>query len=484
MPSSPGPAVSPRTSGADSDAALTFGLSRDAGARPSGRRKKAHPTAVRTAETERVRAQPTQLSKDRFRGLGAQEGTAVEPDSFSSGSTVVAAYQVGRFIDGGALAIGFSTTKNAGKTWRSGLLPSLSRAAKPSGEAEFVADPSVAFDAKHGYWMIASLAALPTADTVLISRARNGLAWQAPITAVRSEGLDKSWIACDNWSSSPNRGSCYLTFLDASIGAILMRTSKDGGATWSRSVVAFSGRSANLSVNGAQPLIRPNGTVIVAFTALADVPSPGRHHISVVRSTDGGATFGSQQDVGFIEGQSFFILGVRAPQFVSGDVDSGGTVYLTWHDCPAYECAGNEIVFSRSADGLGWSTPRPLPAAVGRKGDDAFLPGLAVEPGTRGVKARLAVAYYSMRCSGVTICELDAFLTTSPDGGRTWKMPERLNPKTMKLHWLADTNFGRMVGDYISTSFAAGRPVPVLALAGAPSGGRFNEAIFASSTRR
>jgi hypothetical protein len=37
-----------------------------------------------------------------------------------------------------------------------------------------------------------------------------------------------------------------------------------------------------------------------------------------------------------------------------------------------------------------------------------------------------------------------------------------------------------MVGDYISTSFVGPRPVPVLALANAPSGGRFNEAIFAS----
>jgi hypothetical protein len=37
-----------------------------------------------------------------------------------------------------------------------------------------------------------------------------------------------------------------------------------------------------------------------------------------------------------------------------------------------------------------------------------------------------------------------------------------------------------MVGDYISTSFAGRRPVPVLALAGPPARGRFNEAIFAS----
>jgi hypothetical protein len=441
-----------------------------------------HALTARTAATrrERVRTQPTQLVRDRFRGLGAQEGTAVEPDSASHGSTVVAAYQVGRFVDGGALAIGFATTKNAGQTWRSGLLPSLSQAAKPAGAAEFVADPSVAFDAKHGYWLIASLTALPTANAIVISRSRNGLNWQAPITATRSDNLDKSWVACDNWAGSPNRGTCYLAFLDGTTDAIVMRTSRDAGKTWSRSVVVAYGSKAHQSINGALPLIRPNGTVVVAFTALAGVPADGRHRIAVVRSTDGGASFGDQQTVGYIEAQGFFIFGMRAPQFPSGDVDAGGTVYLTWHDCPDYACDGNKVVFSRSADSISWSTPQSLPAAAGRAGDDAFLPALAVAPGTRGAKARLAVTYYSMRCSGLSTCALDAFLAGSADGGRTWKAPQRLNPSTMKLYWLADTNLGRMVGDYISTSFAGSRPIPVLALAGAPSGGRYNEAIFAS----
>ncbi len=49
------------------------------------------------------------------------------------GSRVVAAYQVGRFIDGAALAIGLSSSNNAGQTWRWGLLPSLSRAARRRG---------------------------------------------------------------------------------------------------------------------------------------------------------------------------------------------------------------------------------------------------------------------------------------------------------------------------------------------------------------
>ncbi len=56
-----------------------------------------------------------QLSRDPFRGLGAQEGTEVEPDSFSRGSVVVAAFQVGRSVTGGALAIGYSTARKCGQ---------------------------------------------------------------------------------------------------------------------------------------------------------------------------------------------------------------------------------------------------------------------------------------------------------------------------------------------------------------------------------
>src|SRR5262245_20593053 len=43
--------------------------------------------------------------------------TEVEPDTFSNGSTIVAAYQVGRIFDGGACATGFATSTNNGATW-------------------------------------------------------------------------------------------------------------------------------------------------------------------------------------------------------------------------------------------------------------------------------------------------------------------------------------------------------------------------------
>mgnify|MGYP003332180845 CR=1 FL=1 len=51
----------------------------------------------------------------------------VEPDSFAYGSTIVAGYQVGRIYDGGACAIGFSTSTDNGATWTSGLLPGITK---------------------------------------------------------------------------------------------------------------------------------------------------------------------------------------------------------------------------------------------------------------------------------------------------------------------------------------------------------------------
>jgi hypothetical protein len=50
----------------------------------------------------------------------------------------------------------------------------------------------------------------------------------------------------------------------------------------------------------------------------------------------------------------------------------------------------------------------------------------------------------------------------------------------MTLSWLANTNQGRMVGDYIATSILLSKAQTVFALAGAPSStGVFNEAMFA-----
>jgi hypothetical protein len=69
---------------------------------------------------------------------------------------------------------------------------------------------------------------------------------------------------------------------------------------------------------------------------------------------------------------------------------------------------------------------------------------------------------------------------SSQNGGQTWTRPTRV-AGPMKLSWLANTTQGRMVGDYISTSFVNGKAYSAFAVAVAPNGAVFNESMFTPS---
>ncbi len=78
---------------------------------------------------------------------------------YAFGSTVVATFQAGRFFSGGGSSnIGWATSTDAGATWTSGFLPSLTIYATPPGPAARATDPAVSFDRKSGTWLIATLA--------------------------------------------------------------------------------------------------------------------------------------------------------------------------------------------------------------------------------------------------------------------------------------------------------------------------------------
>src|SRR5258708_24314542 len=66
------------------------------------------------------------ISRDPFSNSTSQHHTQVEPDTFSSGSTVVSAFQSGRFYaGGGSSGISWATSTNAGLTWQGGTLPGI-----------------------------------------------------------------------------------------------------------------------------------------------------------------------------------------------------------------------------------------------------------------------------------------------------------------------------------------------------------------------
>src|SRR5437763_12499797 len=125
------------------------------------------------------------IATDPFTNSTSQHKTIVEPDSYSFGSTIVSAAQFGRFFDGGASDIGWATSTNNGVSWTSGVMPGITGFTNPPGPYARVSDPSVAFDSRHGVWMISSLAlnARVRGAAVIVSRCPNGgLTWGNPVT--------------------------------------------------------------------------------------------------------------------------------------------------------------------------------------------------------------------------------------------------------------------------------------------------------------
>ncbi len=423
-----------------------------------------------------------QLSTDTIAGGGGQHKTEVEPDSFAFGETVVAVFQVGRVENGGATGIGFSTSADGGRHWRSGLLPGVTSFSPQPGTDPRASDPTVGFDATHGVWLASSLGIASDSFQVLISRSPDGITWSRPVIARQagSGTLDKEWVACDNWPSSPNRGHCYLSYLDLSSGIIVTQTSTDGGLTWGSPVPTSLQPPKGMEANGAQPLPRPDGSLVVVYATISDQGPAFSDEVLAARSTDGGASFEPSVPVSSLSW--FPTSGVRAPPLPSADVASDGRLFVAWQDCRLDpSCQRNRILLSTSPDGQTWTAPAPVGPAT--PGADQVVPGLAVDPATSGPAQRLALAYYSLpaACADRPACPgVDAWLTTSADAGTTWSRPQRLDARSMRLDWLPVAE-GRFLGDYISTSFVGGRAVPVYSLAVPPVGQEFRQAIMALS---
>jgi len=94
-----------------------------------------------------------------------------------------------------------------------GFLPGLTKGGG-TGHYDAISDPAVAYDAKHNVWMISSLPISNTLQTpaVVVSRSLDGgLTWKNPVNVdVASQSSDKNWVVCDNSTTSPFRGHCYM----------------------------------------------------------------------------------------------------------------------------------------------------------------------------------------------------------------------------------------------------------------------------------
>ncbi len=407
----------------------------------------------------------TQISSDPYTNSTSQHKTQVEPDTFSFGSTIVAAQQTGRFFDGGASNICWSTTTDNGASWTNGCLPGITKF--QGGTFDRVSDPSVAYDARHNVWMISSLAISEAGGVhgaaVVTSRSTDGgLTWNNPVTTATGADLDKNWIVCDNTASSPFYGNCYTQWDNhAASNRLQMSTSSDGGLTWG---AAKATRGSNRGLGG-QPVVLPNGTVCVPYYT-------GGTQIGAFRSTNGGGSWSSAVLVMNISVHT--VAGsLRTSALPSAEVDAAGKVYVVVQDASFRSGSSNDIVMSTSTNCSTWTSKVRIPIDATNSGVDHFIPGIAVDRTTSGSTARLGLTYYYYpvaNCTSAT-CLLNVGFIASSNGGTSWSAPTAV-AGPMTLSWLPNTSQGRMVGDYISTSYGSdGLAHGVFMVANVPTAG-------------
>jgi len=405
------------------------------------------------------------ISTDSFHNSSSQHKTEVEPDTYSWGSTMVAAYQVARVDQGGGADLGFSTSTDGGKTWSFGYLPGLTVNYK-HGTYSAASDASVVYDAKHGVWLISSLPIGNSGVNVAVSRSKDGLHWDNPIAVDSSGGDDKNWITCDNNAKSRFYGNCYTEW---DSGTVFMSTSTDGGLTWGPAKTSAD-QAGGL---GAEPLVQPNGQVVVPFLG---------NNMQAFTSTDGGVSWGSSftiANVNTFQGvSSLRSVGLPLP---STGIDKSGKLYVVWSDCSFRSgCSTNDLVMSTSTNGTKWTAPARIPIDGLKSTVDHFIPGLGVDRATSGKTAHLTSTYYyypQADCTDST-CEIHVGFTTSSNGGKTWTAGKDVGAGPMKISWLPASQNGPMLADYLSSSYVNGKAFGVFMVAKAPSGGLFNEAAY------
>jgi hypothetical protein len=256
-----------------------------------------------------------------------------------------------------------------------------------------------------------------------------------------------------------------------------MSTSTDGGNTWGS---AKSPQNQSFSALGGQPLVQPNGNVIVPIYG-TDLTT-NKDHIYAYTSTNGGTSWNDPVAVSPV---TYHIQQAtyRGGSLPSAEIDQTGTVYVVWTDCRfETNCSADDIVMSTSTDGTNWTAVQRIPIDAIGSGVDHFTAGIAVDKNTASSQAHLALAFYyfaNTNCTNST-CQLYAGFVSSVNGGASWSSNVQL-AGPMSLKWLANTTSGYMIGDYISTSISGSQAFPGIPVAFAPQRKTLQEFMYTAA---
>jgi hypothetical protein len=179
-------------------------------------------------------------------------------------------------------------------------------------------------------------------------------------------------------------------------GDIMFRKSNNSGQNWGEKLTLYSG----IDYGGKYPVVAASGNnVYITYYR----NTTGNSEIFMVKSTNGGVTFGNEVQI------TNSIRLAQVPQIVA----SGDTVLVAYEDRD--DDYDYQIYLLISTDGGStWNDPQNLSQTTG----NARWCNVAMH------NEQLAVAWNEQ--TGATYNELDVFVTFSSDFGATWTTPENI----------------------------------------------------------
>ncbi len=429
----------------------------------------ATPAEAATSVTLDLRVAPDLRLGDDPNQLPPTMRAQAEPHIFRSKvdpEFIVATFQEGRFVDGGAVDCGYSVTHDGGLTWTRALIPNLTTV---TGGPYFRATDPVAGIDLSGTIFLNTEGATDVNfvnGKILVSRSFDGGAtFGAPSVvftpAKNSDFPDKPWMAINTFAGTASVGRILVTwtlFGTTSASPIMRAYSNDHGVTWSSAAAIHA---ASTSAQGSQPVFLPDGRVAIIYWNFGesgysggDTPAPGPEAIDMVLSNDGGVTFGAPTLVTTVAryDQPSIRNGVFLPSATTDRTT--GTLYLVYQGLDTASLP--RIFFTKSTNaGASWSAPI---AVTDNPGTGVFNAAISASPDGQ----TLTVSFYDQRDSGGNTFLCNLYLAQSFDGGATWQPNIRLTSVTTNASLAPLTSSGYMLGDYLGIAETTDVNVPAV----------------------
>ena len=342
-------------------------------------------------------------------------------------------------------------SSNGGATWGQTSLP------LHSGDA-FMSDPTVDWTSDGTAWSMTI--GIDSSQTVLTMRSykstNGGATWTFDNTFSGSlSNNDKEMLWVDHSATSPFKDNIYVIWHAGNPAVVARRTGPAG--SW-QTPIQVSGSETTGTGIGGDIKTNANGDVFGFY------PDTGSQGLYVVKSTNGGASFGAPVHIATTFGSFQFAVPADASRQLliyttaaAYRTASLNNVYVAWDDLSgdsgctsgggpgtnASSTCKSRIFFSRSTDGgVTWSAPVKINNQSGL--NDQFFPWLVVDDSN----GKLGLVYYDT-VGDSTRTSTNLYYQSSVDNGVTWAAPFKVTTASTN-ETTAGADSGNQYGDYIN----------------------------------